>query len=47
MYLWLVFLHVLSGFVFFLAHGASAAVLLKLRDNSIQIISSGERNALF
>ena len=31
MYPWLVFLHVLSGFVFFLAHGASAAVLLKLR----------------
>lgn len=31
MYPWLVFLHVLSGFVFFLAHGASAFVLLKLR----------------
>lgn len=28
---WLVFVHVLSGFVFFLSHGASAAVLLKLR----------------
>jgi len=31
MYPWLVFLHVLSGFIFFLAHGASAVVLLKLR----------------
>jgi hypothetical protein len=31
MYPWLVFLHVLSGFVFFLSHGASAVVLLKLR----------------
>ncbi|HKY79647.1 MAG TPA: hypothetical protein VJ182_06645 [Anaerolineales bacterium] len=41
MYLWLVFLHVLSGFVFFLAHGASAAVLLKLRqERDIQRIKA-------
>ncbi len=31
MYPWLVFVHVFSGFVFFLAHGASAFVLLKMR----------------
>lgn len=30
MYLWLVFVHVLSGFIFFLSHGAAAFVLLKM-----------------
>lgn len=30
MYLWLVFVHVLSGFIFFLSHGAAAFMLLKL-----------------
>jgi hypothetical protein len=31
MYEWIVFLHVLSAFGFLLAHGASAAVMLKVR----------------
>ena len=31
MYPWLIFIHVLSGFVFFLSHGASAFVLLKMK----------------
>lgn len=31
MYRWLVFLHVFSAFVFMLAHGASAAVMYRLR----------------
>ena len=31
MYPWLIFLHVLSAFAFFLAHGATAAVMFKLR----------------
>jgi hypothetical protein len=31
MYAWIVFLHVLSAFAFLLAHGASAAVMLKVR----------------
>ncbi|MGH2581708.1 MAG: hypothetical protein ACRDFQ_02275 [Anaerolineales bacterium] len=31
MYPWIVFLHVFSGFVFFLSHGASAFVLMKMR----------------
>jgi len=30
LYLWLVFLHVLSGFGYFFSHGASAFILLKL-----------------
>ena len=30
MYLWLVFVHVLSGFIFFLSHGAAAFGLLKM-----------------
>ena len=31
MYPWVVFLHVLSAFGFLLAHGASAAVMFKVR----------------
>lgn len=31
MYLWLKFLHVLGAFLFFLAHGASAFVYMKMR----------------
>ena len=31
MYIWVVFLHVLAAFGFFLAHGASATVMLKVR----------------
>jgi len=31
MYPWMIFLHVLLGFAFFLAHGASAAVALRLK----------------
>jgi len=31
MYPWMIFLHVLLGFVFFLAHGVSAAVALRLK----------------
>jgi hypothetical protein len=29
MYPWIIFLHVLSAFAFFLAHGATAAVVFK------------------
>jgi hypothetical protein len=31
MYPWLIFLHVLSAFAFFLAHGATATVMFRLR----------------
>ena len=34
MHIWLVFLHIASAFIFVLAHGASAAVALKLRRES-------------
>lgn len=30
-YAWIVFLHVASAFVFMLAHGASAAVMFRIR----------------
>ena len=36
---WIVFIHVLAGFGFFLAHGASAAVVFRLRreDDPVRI----------
>jgi hypothetical protein len=34
MYQWLVYLHIVAGFAFFMAHGASAAMAIRLRQET-------------